>query len=141
MNGMLTIGKLAKKAGVPISTVRYYEGRGLLRADERTRSSYRLFGASALHRLRFIRAAQEAGFTLEDIAKLLALREGEADPCGEVQGIIEVRLDELDDAFKRLRRVRKVLRESLEWCRKPRAEGCCEAIARLDERAAKRRTS
>lgn len=137
MDGMLTIGKLAKKAGVPISTVRYYEGRGLLRPDERTRSSYRLFGASALQRLRFIRAAQEAGFTLEDISKLLALREGEADPCGEVQGVIGARLAVLDGELKRLRRVRKVLRESLEWCQKPRAKGCCEAIARLDERAAR----
>lgn len=138
MDGMLTIGKLAKKAEVPISTVRYYEGRGLLRPDERTRSSYRLFGASSLQRLRFIRAAQEAGFTLEDISQLLALREGEADPCGEVQGIIEARLTVLDDELKRLRRVRKVLRESLDWCQKPRAAGCCEAIARLDETAARR---
>jgi DNA-binding transcriptional MerR regulator len=138
MDGMLTIGKLAKQAGVPISTVRYYEGRGLLRPDERTRSSYRLFGATALQRLRFIRAAQQAGFTLEDISQLLALREGEADPCGEVQSIIEARLSVLDDEFRRLRRVRKVLSESLDWCRKPRSKGCCGAIARLDEDAAKR---
>lgn len=135
---MLTIGKLAKEAGVPISTVRYYEGRGLLQPDQRTMSSYRLFGAGALQRLRFIRAAQEAGFTLEDISQLLALREGEADPCGEVQAVIEARLSVLDDELKRLRRVRKVLRESLDWCRKPRAKGCCEAIARLDEDAARR---
>lgn len=135
---MLTIGKLAKEVGVPISTVRYYEARGLLQPDQRTRSSYRLFGAKALQRLCFIRAAQEAGFTLEDISHLLGLRQGEADPCGEVQGIIEARVAVLDSELTRLRRVRKVLRESLEWCRKPRAEGCCEAIARLDERAGKR---
>jgi DNA-binding transcriptional MerR regulator len=139
MDGMLTIGQLAKEAGVPISTVRYYEGRGLLQPDQRTRSKYRLFGSMALQRLRFIRAAQEAGFTLEDISQLLALREGETDPCGEVQGIIEARLAVLEADLVRLRRVRTVLRESLEWCRKPRAKGCCEAIAKLDAAAGKRR--
>lgn len=138
VDGMLTIGKLAKEAGVPISTVRYYEGRGLLQPDQRTRSKYRLFGSMALRRLLFIRAAQEAGFTLEDISQLLALRQGEADPCGEVQGVIEERLAMLDGELTRLRRVRKVLRDSLEWCRKPHAAGCCEAIARLDEQAVKR---
>jgi MerR family transcriptional regulator, mercuric resistance operon regulatory protein len=139
MDGMLTIGKLAKEAGVPVSTVRYYEGRGLLLPDQRTDSSYRLFGAEALQKLRFIRAAQEAGFTLKDIAQLLALRAGEQDACGEVQGIIETRLGVLDGELARLQRVRAVLRDSLDWCRKPRSEGCCEAIARLDQQAAGRK--
>ncbi len=75
MQGLLTIGQLAKEAGVPISTVRYYEGRGLLEPEERTASRYRLYGPDALHRLRFIRAAQTSGFTLEDTSKLLELRE------------------------------------------------------------------
>lgn len=139
MDEMLTIGKLAKAAGVPISTVRYYEGRGLLLPDQRTRSSYRLFGPDSLQRLRFIRAAQEAGFTLGDISQLLALREGELDPCGEVQDLIGERLTALDEELKRLRRVRGVLLKSLDWCRKPRAKGRCEAIARLDKQAARRR--
>ncbi len=139
MQEWLTIGKLAQAAGVAVSTVRYYEGRGLLQPDERTRSSYRLFGPEALRRLRFIRAAQDAGFTLGDIGQLLALRDGEADACGEVQGIIEARLADLDERYQRIRRVRKVLRETLEWCRNsPRAEGCA-AIARLDEKAARGR--
>ena len=139
MDGMFTIGKLAKEAGVPISTVRYYEGRGLLLPDQRTRASYRLFGAEALRRLRFIRAAQDAGFTLGDISQLLALREGDADACGEVQGIIKSRLDVLDEELSRMRRVRGVLAKSLDWCRNPRSKGCCEAIARLDEKAARRK--
>jgi len=141
MDGMLTIGKLAKEAGAPVSTVRYYEGRGLLLPDHRTRSGYRLFGAEALQRLRFIRAAQEAGFTLGDIHQLLALRDGQSDGCLDVQGIIELRLAALDEELSRMRRVRGVLRESLDWCRKPRAKGCCEAIARLDKQAAKRKRS
>ena len=61
-----TIGRLAKAADVPVSTVRYYEQRGLMEPDERTRSSYRIYSPEALRRLRFIRAAQSSGFTLKD---------------------------------------------------------------------------
>ena len=139
MDGMFTIGTLAKEVGVPISTVRYYERRGLLSPDQRTRSSYRLFGVEGLQRLRFIRAAQEVGFTLKDISQLLKLREGEPDPCGEVQGIIEARLTVLDEKLSSMQKAQGVLRESLEGCRKPRAKGCCEAIARLDTQAGKRK--
>ncbi len=80
MGSTYTIGKLAKAAEVPVSTVRYYEKRGLLTPDQRTPSSYRLYGEESLQRLRFIRAAQTSGFTLEDIAMLLDLREGSLDP-------------------------------------------------------------
>ena len=72
---MLTIGRLAEQAGVPVSTVRYYERRGLLAPEERSPSRYRLYGPAVLRRLRFIRAAQRSGFTLEDIRRILALRE------------------------------------------------------------------
>ncbi len=65
-----TIGQLAAQADVPTSTVRYYERRGLLRCEGRTRANYRQYGEATLERLRFIRAAQAAGFTLVDIRSL-----------------------------------------------------------------------
>ena len=135
MTEMFTIGELAKRAGVPTSTVRYYEGRGLLLPDQRTRSSYRLFGPKALKRLRFIRAAQEAGFTLANISELLSLREGNSGVCDEVQGIIEARLAVLDQELSRMQRAREILIETLECCRKPHAKGHCEAIATLDKKS------
>jgi len=132
---MLTIGQLAREAQVPTSTVRYYEGRGLLRPESRTASRYRMYGPESLQRLRFIRAAQSSGFTLEDVTALLALRDGAADPCGEVQEIVASRLAAIEGELVRLRRVRKVLRETLEWCQEPRSSGCCAAVTRLDEQA------
>jgi len=135
MKGMLTIGQLAKQAGVPISTVRYYEGRGLLEAEGRSAAKYRLYGPAGLHRLRFIRAAQESGFTLEDASKLLKLRDGEVNPCGEVQDLVRARLLAIETELKRMKRVRKVLSETLVWCQKPRSKGSCEAVAHLDELA------
>ncbi len=137
MQGMLTIGQLAKEAAVPISTVRYYEGRGLLDAEKRSASRYRLYGPAALHRLRFIRSAQASGFTLEDTSKLLELRDGHGEPCAEVQELVGARLEAIEGELTRLRRVRGVLRETLTWCQKPRAKGCCEAVARLDEQASR----
>ena len=73
MQKTYTIGRLAKVAEVPVSTVRYYEQRGLLRPESRTESNYRIYGPASLRRLRFIRVAQETGFTLEDIVLLIGI--------------------------------------------------------------------
>lgn len=70
----LTIGRLAREAGVNLETVRYYERRGLLPRLPRSASGYRLFLAEAARRLRFIRRAQELGFLLAEIRELLSLR-------------------------------------------------------------------
>src|SRR5260221_11109690 len=69
----LTIGRLAKQAGVNLETGRFYERRGLLPKTPRTKSGYRLFPADTARRLRFIRRAQELGFSLTEIGKLLWL--------------------------------------------------------------------
>ncbi len=68
----LTIGHLAKEAGVNLETVRYYERRGLLPKPPRSASGYRLFPSDAARRLRFIRRAQELGFSLNEIRELSA---------------------------------------------------------------------
>ena len=130
-----TIGKLAKAVGVPVSTVRYYEQRGLLEPDARTASSYRLFGPDSVRILRFIRAAQASGFTLEDIAMLLQIRGGSMDPCPEVLAILERRLERVDEQLAELTRIRGVLSESIRWCRSPHEEGCCRVIEDLDSGA------
>ena len=70
----MTIGELAREAGVGVQTVRYYERRRLLPRATRRASGYREYTSAALDRLRFIRRAQELGFTLSEIAELLALR-------------------------------------------------------------------
>ncbi|MCI0657218.1 MAG: MerR family transcriptional regulator, partial [Acidobacteria bacterium] len=84
MKQRLTIGQLAKEAGVPTSTVRYYERSQILQPEGRTQGNYRIYGPGALERLRFIRAAQSHGFTLDDIESLFAFRDGGTAPCKEV---------------------------------------------------------
>lgn len=127
-----TIGQLAGAAGVPTTTVRYYERRGLLRPSARTGSGqYRVYSEAELERLRFIRAAQASGFVLVDIATLLALRDGETAPCKEVQNLIEARLEDVARRATDLERVERVLKSSLRMCRQHERTGRCEVIDTL----------
>jgi len=133
-----TIGGLARAAGVPTSTVRYYERRELLRSEGRSRGNYRLYGPGALERLRFVRSAQAAGFTLSDITLLLRFRDGDPAPCREVQGLITKRLTRVAEQIKQLKGVETMLQRWLGVCRRSErtgkcgvldglgAEGCCE---------------
>ena len=81
METIYTIGQLARAAGVPTSTVRYYERIGLVRPAGRTAGNYRVYGEEALECLRFIRAAQATGFALEDISALLNCRRDNTAVC------------------------------------------------------------
>lgn len=126
-----SIGQLARAAGVPTSTVRYYERAGLLQADGRTGGNYRVYGAAALERLRFIRAAQANGFTLGDVAALFDFRDGRVAPCEEVQELIKERLADLEMRLKDLHEVQGVLEASLSMCRRARRTGKCHVIEKL----------
>ncbi len=126
----LTIGELAKAADVPTSTVRYYERAGILRPSGRSAGNYRVYSGSELERLRFIRAAQATGFTLDDIKALLRPA-----ACGKVQGLIEERLSEVGERMKELRHVQKVLRASLTECREHEETGRCKVVDELTSRS------
>ena len=122
----LTIGELASAAGVPVSTVRYYERKRLLRPSARSASNYRLYSGQDLERLRFIRAAQATGFTLQDVMTLLRPA-----PCGKVQQLIEERLAQVSVRMKELRHVQRVLRSSLETCLEHESSGRCGVVDEL----------
>ena len=130
MGNELTIGELAKAAGVPTSTVRYYESAKLLRPSGRSASNYRIYSQEDLKRLRFIRAAQATGFTLHDVVTLLRPA-----PCEKVQGLIEERLVQVGQRMKELRHVQRVLRASLKTCQQHEASGRCRVVDELSARA------
>lgn len=131
MEPHFTIGELARAAGVPTSTVRYYERVGLLEPVGRTVGNYRFYGEAAVERLQFIRAAQATGFSLDDITSLLPLRGGIASSCQRVQGLIRERLGELRKRMDDLRRVERVLKSALGVCQKTEAAGHCETLDKL----------
>ncbi len=133
MPELLTIGQLAEAAGVPTSTVRYYEREDLLRPAGRSASNYRLYSQADVERLRFIRAAQTTGFTLRDVVELLRPA-----PCGRVQGLIESRLERVSEQMRELRRVQGVLRRSLDACQRHERSRHCRVIDDLSARSRSR---
>ncbi|RUL84392.1 MerR family transcriptional regulator [Tautonia sociabilis] len=131
METRYTIGQLARAAGVPTSTIRYYERAGLLEASARSEGNYRLYGEGAREQLRFIRAAQATGFTLEDIKVLLDHHHGEPGVCRDVQGLIRDRLAEVKRRLDDLGHIREVLEAALARCVETEQTGHCEVIDAL----------
>jgi DNA-binding transcriptional MerR regulator len=128
----LSIGELARGAGVATSTVRYYERSGLLKPDERSRgSNYRRYHPRSLEKLRFIRAAQGIGLSLREVAELLALTDRDADPCADVENVLRRRVVEIRRQLRDLRRVERTLARALGMCCKGGEPGICEAVVRL----------
>ncbi len=130
--GSYTIGQLASAAGVPTTTVRYYERRGLLAPEARSASRYRLYREASLEQLRFIKAAQSAGFTLSDIESLLALRDDKRAPQQEVRGLIDERLQGVAKQIKDLKAVEKALRKWRCRCEQTDGTGRCGVIEGLE---------
>ena len=119
----LGIGQLAKRAGVAIDTVRYYERNALLSPAGRLASGYRRDGAAELKRLRFIRRAKALGFTLEDIRGLLSLSDERS--VAKVKKAAEAKLADIDRRIAELERIREGLRNLVQACPgHGRAESC-----------------
>ena len=104
----LGIGQLAKRAGVAIDTVRYYERNDLLSPAGRLASGYRRYGEAELKRLRFIRRAKALGFTLEDIRGLLSLSDERS--VAKIKKAAEAKLADVDRRIDELERIREGLR-------------------------------
>ncbi|MBB3950842.1 MerR family transcriptional regulator [Aureimonas jatrophae] len=106
MTGGVAIGEASRASGIKVPTIRYYEQIGLLAAPPRTEGNRRLYDASDLRRLRFIRHARELGFDIEPIRELLALA-GEPDrPCESADRIAAAHLAEIDHKIARLTALR-----------------------------------
>ena len=133
MGRQYTISELAKAVDVPTTTLRYYERAGLLAPQGRSEGNYRLYTDASLQRLRFIRAAQAIGFTLDDVKTLLGNNEGRMAPCREVQTLIHERLLGIKQQLDHLRSVQRVLNASLEKCRTSERKGCCHVVESLKE--------
>ena len=127
-----TIGALAREAGIPASTLRYYEREGLIVPAARSEGNYRLYDPDGLERLRFIKAAQAVGFTIVDIKTLLEYRDGIIAPCKEVRQMIEGRLAHIEERMKEFRHVDRVLKSFLRECRRAEQDSDCHVLKKLD---------
>lgn len=124
-----SIGALAEAAEVHVETIRFYQRKGLLPTPARMRGEIRRYGASDLARVRFVRAAQRLGFTLSEIAELLALDAGTH--CGTARGIAEGKLRDVRARLRDLRRMQSALQTLVADCHAKRRTVKCPLIASL----------
>jgi MerR family mercuric resistance operon transcriptional regulator len=110
----LTIGRVAKLAGVNVETIRFYQRRGLLDEPPKPLGGYRWYPADAVNRIRFIKRAQVLGFTLEEVAGLLSLEEARA--CAETRTLAAHKLDLIEQKLRDLTAMRKALASLIRQC-------------------------
>jgi MerR family mercuric resistance operon transcriptional regulator len=135
MQGPLTIGDLARRIGVNIETIRYYERVGLIPSPKRTSGGQRIYDQSDLRLLGFIRKARALGFHIEDTRALLALRGAdENEACTAVRAIAERHLEEVRAEIRKAGEVERTLSEAVGRCPGGPASAC--TILRVLEHAA-----
>ena len=116
MEQALKIGQLAQRASVNLQTIRYYEREGLLPEPPRLSSGYRLYSDSMVRRVRFIKRAQEIGFSLAEIRELLSLRADGRRERNEVRAIAQAKLADIEGKMRTLKAMKAVLNRLTERC-------------------------
>ncbi len=131
----LSIGALARRSGVKVPTIRYYEQAGLLPVPVRTEGHQRRYDGAAVARLSFIRHARELGFAVTAVRELLALSGQPDRSCAEVDGIARRHVEDIDRRIAQLVALRRELQHALDTCVRGRV-GECRVIEALAEQAA-----
>ena len=132
------IGKAARLAGISVDTVRFYQELGLIKGSNRSAGGYRLFNGEQIGDLKFVRHAQELGFSLTEIQELLALRQ-KHHACSDVQSMIKHKLAGVREKIKNLARLEAELSGALRNCnrelrlkREVKHEDCCPLLTKLE---------
>ena len=112
----LTIGKVARRAGIGIETIRFYEREGLIEEPARKESGYRQFDEEVIRRLQFIRHAKELGFTLSEIKELLSLKLDPTTSCADIKGRTEAKIADVQSKIISLQRMREALQNLANAC-------------------------
>lgn len=105
----MRIGQLAAQTGVSVQTVRYYERRGLLKQTIRLASGYRNYSTDAIRRVRFIKRAQELGYTLAEIRSLLQLSQQRPHNTAKARAIVATKISNIEKKIRELQRLRDEL--------------------------------
>ena len=132
----MQIGQLARRADVPIDTVRYYERHGILPRAERQASGYRRYGEDDVARLRFVRRAKALGFTLVEIRDLLALSGRRADDMAGLKAAAIEKLADVEHKLEELTRIRDGLKALVASCPGHGPLDRCPILAALAEEGA-----
>lgn len=129
----LTIGQVARQAGVGVETVRFYERRGLLEEPPRKASGYRQYGADVVDRISFIKRAKELGFTLNEINELLQLRLDPEGNCDEVRRRAEQKIVDIESKLRQLRAMKRAISKLVRACAHDRQPDRCPILESLEK--------
>jgi len=127
----LTIGKLAKLGNVNIETVRFYERIELIPEPPRSRSGYRIFSPGTVNRIRFIKQAQELGFSLKEIKALLDLRVTTEATTSDVRMRATEKIADIGEKIKHLQDMKRSLEVLVEYCRGEASASECPILENL----------
>ncbi|MEO8223723.1 MAG: Hg(II)-responsive transcriptional regulator [Gammaproteobacteria bacterium] len=125
----LSIGAVAKAAGVNVETLRFYQRRALLPEPARPYGSIRRYGSEDVARVKFVKAAQRLGFSLDEVAELLRLDDGAQ--CAQASFLAETKLADVRARLKDLRRIESLLAGLVRDCGSSRGRVSCPLIAAL----------
>jgi MerR family mercuric resistance operon transcriptional regulator len=128
----LTIGQLATRAGVNVETIRYYERRGLIPDPPRRESGYRQYSEDTVARIRFIKRAQELGFSLKETQELLTLRVDPDTTCGDVRKRTEEKIIDITEKIESLRTMKSALTKLKDQCRGKGPTSECPILEALE---------
>ena len=129
---VMTAGLLAKKANVRKETIRYYERRGLIPEPPRSESGYRQYSQDTVLRIKFIKRAQELGFSLKEIGELLSLRVDKNTTCGDFKNIAELKISEVEAKIRALNEIKKALTKLVALCSGEGPTSECPVVEALD---------
>lgn len=129
MSATMTIGRVAEAAGVHVETIRFYQRVGLLAQPTRPRGGVRRYGGEFVARLRFVKRAQQLGFSLTEVQRLLELEDPQS--CGKARSLAADKLALVEARIADLERMRGVLKELVARCDVRRGKVACPIIATL----------
>lgn len=129
----LSIGQVARRAGVGVETVRFYEREGLLEEPPRRASGYRQYSEQVVQRLHFIKRAKQLGFSLKEITELLLLRVDAQTSCEEVKQHTEAKIVEVEQKMVELQRMRQALLQVHSLCTGAGPTSRCPMLDALDQ--------
>lgn len=138
---MARIGQVARETGLSIDTIRFYEKQGLLKHSGRTEGGFRVFGPDQIKNLKFVRKAQELGFSLGEIRELLILQADYTPACSHVKELLGHKLGTVQQKIQELRRLERGLKTALRKCERDlqttggREEKCCPVLDEISRAA------
>jgi MerR family mercuric resistance operon transcriptional regulator len=129
----LTISQVAKGADVNVETVRYYERIGLISKPPRTESGYRQFSVEVIQRIKFIKRAQELGFTLSEVKKLLCISDGQNYDCYYIQQFASKKIEEIQQKISDLEKIKSILYDLSKKCPGQGSTDKCPILEKFKE--------